>query len=144
MPNRKLETFDEYRYGPKSVLNVGDRFRVGGGPVYVTADGVQHKMAERGIFKFRRYCVLGAQKWIEASAADGSGTVALWVGKSGRSPVVENLRRKPYTVRKIQERKRNPDKKKNARRKAKTAHKPGAVTHSRASRRKNSKSLTSA
>ena len=30
MSSRKLQTFDEYRYGPRSVLKPGDKFRVGG------------------------------------------------------------------------------------------------------------------
>jgi hypothetical protein len=106
MSSRKLQFFDEYRYGPRAVLKPGDKFRVSGGPVYVSDDGVEHNLADRGIFKFRRYCVQGAQKWIEASAADGSGTVVLWVGKACKSPVVQNLRRKPYKVRKVTGRKR--------------------------------------
>ncbi|MGA2255424.1 MAG: hypothetical protein ABSG53_12230 [Thermoguttaceae bacterium] len=106
MSIRKLQEFNEYRYGPRSVLQPGDQFRVGGGPVYVSDDGVEHAVADRGIFKFRRYCVQGAQKWIEAYSGDGSGTVVLWVGKVGRSPTVENLRRKPYKVRKVTGRKR--------------------------------------
>jgi len=101
MTNRKLQTFDEYRYGPRSVLHPGDRFRVGGGPVYITDDGVEHSVAARGIFKFRQYCGQGASKWIEAHAADGSGTFVLWVGKPGKSPTVPNLRRKPYKIRNI-------------------------------------------
>jgi hypothetical protein len=106
MSQRKLQPFDEYRYGPRSVLQPGDRFRVGGGPVYITDDGVEHAMAERGLFKFRRYYVQGAQKWIEAYSVSGGGIVVLWVGKPGRSPVAENLRRKPYKVRKVTDRKR--------------------------------------
>ncbi len=106
MSSRKLQTFDEFRYGPRAVLKLGDKFRVSGGPVYVSDDGVEHAVADRGIFKFRRYCVQGAQKWIEAYSGDGSGTVVLWVGKAGRSPTVENLRRKPYKVRKVTGRKR--------------------------------------
>lgn len=110
MSNRKLQTFDEYRYGPRSVLRPGDRFRVGGGPVYITDDGVEHLVAERGLFKFRRYCVQGAQKWIEAYPAGGGGIVILWVGKAGKSPAVPNLRRKPYKIRKVTDRKLPPKK----------------------------------
>ena len=111
MAQRKLQEFDEYRYGPRSVLKPGDRFRVGGGPVYVSDDGVEHSVAERGLFKFRRYCVQGAQKWIEAYTADGSSMVTLYVGKPGKSPTVPNLRKKPYKIRKITTPKR-PRKKK--------------------------------
>jgi hypothetical protein len=110
MSNRKLQTFDEYRYGPRSVLKPGDQFRVGGGPVYVTDDGVEHSVAERGLFKFRCYCAQGAQKWIEAYPAGGGGVVVLWVGKAGKSPVEPNLQRKPYKIRKVTDRNRKPKK----------------------------------
>ena len=39
MSHRKLQVFDHYQYGPRSLLTPGDRFRVSGGPVYVTAGG---------------------------------------------------------------------------------------------------------
>ncbi len=110
MSNRKLQTFAEYRYGVRGVLKPGDQFRVGGGPVYVTDDGVEHSVAERGLFKFRCYCEQGAQKWIEAYPVGGGGIVPLWVGKACRSPVEPNLRRKPYKIRKITDRKRKPKK----------------------------------
>ena len=119
MAQRKLQEFEEYRYGPRSVLKSGDKFRVGGGPVYITDDGVEHVVAERGVFKFRRYCVQGAQKWLEAYTADGSALVPLYVGKPCRSPTVPNLRRKPYKIRKITDRKCKP--KKAGTTKAKTA-----------------------
>jgi hypothetical protein len=96
----------EYRYGIRGVLKPGDKFRVSGGPVYITDDGVEHSVADRGIFKFRRYCVQGAQKWLEAHTADGSSTVTLYVGKPCRSAAVPNLRKKPYNVRKVTDRKR--------------------------------------
>lgn len=105
MAQRKLQTYDEYCYGPRSVLNPGDRFRVGSGPVYITDDGIEHVVAERGLFKFRRYCEQGAQKWIEAYPVDGGGVVLLWVGKACRSTVEPNLRRKPYKLRKVTDRK---------------------------------------
>jgi hypothetical protein len=110
MSNRKLQTFEEYRYGPRSVLKPGDQFRVGGGPIYVTDDGEEHSVAERGSFKFRRYCEQGAQKWLEAYPVGGGGLVVLWVGKPCRSPVEPNLRRKPYKIRKVTGRKGKPKK----------------------------------
>jgi hypothetical protein len=97
MSRRSLEVFHEYRYGPRSILTPGDKFRVRGGPVYITDQGTQIPMAERGIFVFRRYCVQGAAKWIEAYSRDG-GLIILWMGQSGRSPTVPNLRRRPYRV----------------------------------------------
>ena len=98
MVNRILHEFDEYKYGPRSVLRRGDLFRVKGGPVYVNDDGIEYPMYERGIFVFRRYCEQGAAKWIQAYHANGSGVAILWVGRSIKSPGVPGLRRKPYRV----------------------------------------------
>jgi hypothetical protein len=110
MSNRKLETFDEYRYGPRSVLQPGDRFRVSGGPYYVNPDGSKSLYAERGVFVFKRYCTFGSQKWIEARHQDG-GDVVLWVGKSVANPDLPTFRRRPYKVRKVGETKRERKKK---------------------------------
>ena len=98
MVRRKLQVFDRYRYGHRSVLVPGDRFRVTGGPIYITDNGTKIPMAERGIFVFRRYCVRGASKWIEAYRADGGGVAILWMGKTGRSRTVPNLRQRPYRI----------------------------------------------
>ena len=97
MSRRSLQVFDRYPFGPRSVLVPGDRFRVSGGPFYVTDDGRKIPLADRGMFVFRRYCVQGAARWIEAHRADG-GLAILWVGKPGHSPAVPNLRRRPYRV----------------------------------------------
>jgi hypothetical protein len=98
MSRRSLQVFHEYRFGPRSILTPGDQFRVRGGPVYVTDDGTTIPIAHRGIFVFRRYCVQGAAKWIEAFDRDRGGIAILWVGKAGRSPAVPNLRRRPYRI----------------------------------------------
>ena len=98
MARRKFQVFDQYRYGPRSVLVPGDRFRVAGGLIYVTENGEKIPMAERGIFVFRRYCVRGASKWIEAFRSDGGGVAILWMGKAGRSRTVPNLRRRAYRI----------------------------------------------
>jgi len=95
---RKLREHAEYRYGPRSVLQPGDRFRVGGGPIYLTADGERVPMYERGVFVFRRYCEQGARKWLEAYRADRGGMAVLWMGRTGPSPVVPGLRRRPYRI----------------------------------------------
>lgn len=100
MTSRKLQVFHEYRYGRRGVLHPGDRFRVSGGPVYITDDGSVVPMYERGVFVFHTFCVQGAARWIEAHRTDG-GIVILWVGKTCRSPAVPNLRRKAYRVSKI-------------------------------------------
>ena len=101
MSRRNLQVFDCYQYGPRGALVPGDRFRVRGGPIYVTDDGKTIPVADRGVFVFRRYCVRGAAKWLEAYRADGSGLAILWVGKTSRSQAVPNLRRRPYRVSKV-------------------------------------------
>ncbi|MCG8583113.1 MAG: hypothetical protein MI757_00175 [Pirellulales bacterium] len=98
MARRKLVVRDEYRYGPRSILRLGDRFRVTGGPVYVTDDGVKVPMYERGVFVFKQHCQCGAEQWLEAYRADGGGFALLWVGKPGRSKTIPNLRRRPYRI----------------------------------------------
>jgi hypothetical protein len=98
MARRKLQVHLEYRFGPRSVLKPSDRFRVSGGPVYVTENKTVVPMYERGIFVFRRYCEQGASKWVEAYRADGGGLVILSVGKSARSRLIPNLRNRPYRI----------------------------------------------
>jgi hypothetical protein len=102
MVNRNLQVFDQYRYGLRSVLAPGDRFRATGGPVYITDDSTVIPMRERGLFMFRKFCIQGAARWIEAYRVDG-GTVILWVGKPSRSRTVPNLRHRPYRVAKVQD-----------------------------------------
>jgi len=98
MPRRKLKESYEYQYGPRSVLRVGDRFRVKGGPIYITDEGVQIPMYDRGVFVFQKYCERGAQKWIEARHAGYGTTSILWVGRRVRSPLVPNMIRRPYRI----------------------------------------------
>ena len=90
--------FEEYRFGPRSKLVKGDRFRVAGGPVYVATTGQKIPMYERGVFLFDRYCEQGPAKWIEAFGSDGSGRVVLWVGRATRSKSVPGMVRRPYRV----------------------------------------------
>jgi len=98
MARRRLQVFEEFRCGARSVLVPGDRFRVSGGPVYVTDDGTKIPMAERGVCVFRRFCVQGASQWIEAYRADGGGIAILWMGNTSRSKTVPNLHRRPYRI----------------------------------------------
>jgi len=98
MAKSKTKEFDEYRYGPKSVLRPGDRFRATGGHVYVANDGEAIPMYDRGVFVFRRYCEKGAEKWVEAWRADKGGMAVLWVGRSMQSPIAPGLRRRPYRI----------------------------------------------
>lgn len=98
MAKRKLQDFDHYLYGKQGILRPGDRFRVSGGPVYVTDDGRLIPMYERGQFVFRAYCVRGREQWLEAYRADGGGIAILSVAKTHCSRVVPNLRCRPYRV----------------------------------------------
>lgn len=98
MPRRKLQVFGQYRFGPRSVLVKEDRFRVQGGPIYITDDGAKIPMYERGVLLFDQNCEQGAAKWIEAFRADGGGQVVLWVGKTTRSQTIPGLLRRPYRV----------------------------------------------
>jgi hypothetical protein len=123
MSNRKLQEFDEYVYGPRSVLRPGDRFRASRGPYYQHEDGTKTLMAERGLFTFRRYCEKGASKWVEAQRVHG-GVVNLWVGKAVPNPELPSFRRRPYKFRKVTERKQ-PGNKKGVGRPAKSAKAPG-------------------
>ena len=94
----KLQTFDRYQFSARGLLTPGDRFRVSGGPVYHCADGTRLSMYERGEFVFVRYCERGASKWLEARRHPDGGFVVLWVGRSMASPLIPNLRRRPYRV----------------------------------------------
>ena len=62
MPQRKLKVNDRYQYGSRRWLRPDDRFRVAGGPVYVTDSGTKIPMYERGVLVFFRYCEQGAAK----------------------------------------------------------------------------------
>jgi hypothetical protein len=104
MSNRKLQEFDEYHYGLRGVLCLGDKFRVSGGPYYQNDDGTKTLMAERGTFVFRRYCEKGASKWIEATRV-GGGNVVLSVSKGGPNPDLPSFKRRPYKVTKVTGRK---------------------------------------
>jgi hypothetical protein len=94
----ELRVHPEFQFGPRSVLVAGDRFRVTGGPVYVTDSGQEILMAERGVFVFRQFCVCGAAQWLEAFSESDRVHVVLAVGKSHRSRFVPNLRCRPYRV----------------------------------------------
>src|SRR3990172_8653526 len=98
MAQRNLQVQLEYRYGKRGVLTPGDKFRVRGGPIYITDDGRKIPMGERGLFVFKRYCQRGAEKWIEAVSVNEGGIAILWVGKPRPSPAVSNLVRRPYRI----------------------------------------------
>ena len=82
------------------------------GPYFVGTDDEGKRtrvpMAERGVFVFRRYCELGASKWIEA--ADEHGTVIIYVGRPRPSKQVEGLRLRPHKICPVYQRKRRKKK----------------------------------
>ncbi len=110
MSNRKLQEFEEYRYGLRGVLCLGDKFRVSGGPLYQNDDGTKTLMAERGTLVFRRYCEKGASKWIEATRVGGENVV-LSVSKAVANPDLPSFKRRPYKVTKVTGQKRKGGKK---------------------------------
>ena len=55
-------------------------------------------MGEKGVFVFRRYCQMGASKWIEATS-DECGTAIIYVGRARRSPRLDGLRLRPHKIR---------------------------------------------
>ncbi len=109
MARPTLKTFTRYRYGKRSYLYPGDRFRASGGSYYATTDHdgnkVRFPMGERGVFTFRRYCERGASKWIEAISEGGSIAI-IYVGRARPSPVVDGLRLRPHTIRPVYARRR--------------------------------------
>ena len=104
MTKPTLEVHTRYRYGKRSFIYPGDQFRASGGPFYVGTDDngtrVRIPMGENGKYVFRRYCELGASKWIEASS-EQSGTAIIYVGRARRSPRVDGLRLRPHTIRPV-------------------------------------------
>ena len=98
--------------GKRSFIYAGDKFRVSGSPYFLGSDDegkrMRVPMGERGVFVFRRYCELGASKWIEVN--DESGMVIIYVGRPLPSKQVEGLRLQPHTIRPEYERKRRKKK----------------------------------
>ena len=85
-----------YRFGPKSVLTEGTKFRVSGGPYYTTNDGERLSMAERGVLTFSRY--EPKQNIIHAMTKKGFNAV-LYVGPEKPSGSVEGMTDRPYSIR---------------------------------------------
>ncbi len=109
MAKRQLLEFDRYRYGKRSYLYPGDRFRASGGPHFIGTDDdgkrTRIPMNEGGVFVFRRYCEYGASKWIEAYRK-GHGIAIIYVGRPRKSPNVDGLRLRPHTIRLVTGRRR--------------------------------------
>jgi len=63
----------EYRFGPRSILRPGDRFRTSGGPYYEGSRRIA--MTAKGPFTFKRFCWNGDGEWIEALDRDGARCV---------------------------------------------------------------------
>ena len=65
---------DEFQYTPRRWIRKGDRVRISGGPIWIDAAGVRHRVGERGVFVF---CF---------AAVDGKGRPYIVVsGKAGAS-----------------------------------------------------------
>ena len=113
MSNRKLQEFDEYRLRAAECASPWRSVPRQRRAILREQDGSKTLMAERGTFMFRRYCVKGASKWIEAHRV-GGGMVVLWVGKARPNPDLPSFKRRPYKIRKVTERKRKGGKKQEA------------------------------
>lgn len=91
---------DEYRVGPRTVLKPGDLFRASGGP-YWEADRegttAKESLAEKGPFRFVRYCEQGARKFIECIGQNGF--CVLNVGRRYRLAHLPRYVNRPYRVR---------------------------------------------
>lgn len=95
---KPLQVFEEFRYGKRGVLTPGDPFRVAAGPVYLTDNGKRTALYERGVYVFRRYCVRGRGKWIEAHRPGVASTVILFLSASRHRQALATLRARPYRV----------------------------------------------
>ena len=93
----------KYRYGPKSVLERGTRFRVSNGPYYTTRNGEVIHMGERGVLEFVSY--EPRQQVIHAMTPKGLAAV-LYVGDERPSQSVAGMTDRPYTIRSRVRRKR--------------------------------------
>ena len=103
MSRRKIQRFASYQYGPRSVLRPGDRFRVAGGPVYVTTDDAGKPKTvsigePRGVLIFQEYLEQGAWKAIVAVREDNGQVAQLYVGRACKSPAVHGVRRRSYRI----------------------------------------------
>ncbi len=95
----KRHEFDEYHYGVRGVLRVGDVFKASGGPIYTTEGGQKYPFGEHGHFVFDRYVKYGPSEWIEGTC--NGLTYAIYVGKQRRSPLVPGMLRKPHKITKV-------------------------------------------
>ena len=115
MAKRNLQTYSRFRYGKRSFIYAGDKFRSSGGPYYVGKDEdgkrVRQPMGETGAFAFRKYCELGASKWIEATT-DEHQTIIIYVGRKRKSSNVDGLMLRPHKIRPLYEKNHRPKKSK--------------------------------
>jgi len=91
-----LEVRYQYRVSQRVTLVPGDQFRAKGGPYWVTTGGVEHSMAAKGPFTFRKHCILGGVEWIEGSDRDGNHCHLHIVGD--RETIDMKLIPRPYVV----------------------------------------------
>jgi len=82
---------------PAGVLRPGVVFHARGGPYYVLADGTRTSMAEKGPFRFLRFCIDGQRRWIEAWGKNGFCVLNL----SEYESKVPGLVTRPYRVTRV-------------------------------------------
>ena len=65
-----METLNEYQVSPRVVLRRGDRFRIGGGPYWRSADGEKIPLAARGVCSFLGAMRQGKREFVAAPCDD--------------------------------------------------------------------------
>ncbi len=93
-----MNSCNELQIGPRTVLRPGDCFRARGGP-YFHARGVpgsRINLAERGPFRFLRFCTRGGSRWVEALNREGCFCVLALSRR--RAKLIPSIVNRPYVI----------------------------------------------
>lgn len=86
----------EYRVSARVVLRPGDKFRVSGGPYYLTASGEKIPLAVRGVCEFVGVTRDGSKTYITARTKEGSAV--LHVEGRRRNRTAPEVVCRPYKI----------------------------------------------
>ncbi len=93
--------FDSYRVSQRVVLNVGDKFRVAGGPYFLVRDAAGKRtkmsMAAKGPFTFVSYNKRGRREWLVAYGFKEGGFAVLALTR-WKTVDLPNFVTRPYRV----------------------------------------------
>lgn len=94
-----MVTTETHRLGPRSILTPGAKFRVRGGPIWVTKNGDRIPMRARGVMTYRRTVRHPAgYTYIEATS-NRDGDVVLHVsGVRPPNPDMPEMILRPYRI----------------------------------------------